>query len=151
MIDWPKLIRALAGQPEPSDCPVFLVAGEISGSGVYSILKDKFPNASIYISDLTFQTCSKEEVQKIIDWSKVQQRKYVVEAFDCDDFSYALQGAVSIYPWSTIPFGIIWTNKHALNFFVSSDRKVWFVEPQKGQIQETLEAWQGDEIQLLVV
>jgi hypothetical protein len=83
LIDWPRLLRALTGHPEPTDLPTLVAAGFIQGSEVYTILKEKFPDASIYISDVTFWTCHKAEVQKIIDFVGEQRQKYVVEDFDC--------------------------------------------------------------------
>jgi hypothetical protein len=60
-------------------------------------------------------------------------------------------GGVSIYPWSAIPFGIVWTNLHALNLFIDDKLNIYFVEPQKGLIQDSLEAWQGETVQLIVI
>jgi hypothetical protein len=150
-IDWPRLLRALTGEPEPRDAPALTFSGELSMNDAYQILLKVFPGASIYMPDLTYKTAPASEVQKIIDWSGSKNEKYLTEQFDCDDFAWLLMGSVSFYPWSALPFGTIWTNKHALNFFIDDQKKLWFVEPQNGKIQDTLEAWQGDSFQLVIM
>jgi len=151
MIDWPRLIRAFLGQPEPVEVPALSISGKISGNDLYLLLSARFGEASIYIPDLTFNLASVNEVSKIIEWSKSKYQKFIAEDFDCDDFAWLLMGAVSIYPWSSLPFGTIWTNAHAMNIFIDDQKHIWFVEPQTWMIKDALESWQGERGQLLVM
>lgn len=131
--------------------PELVTTGQISGNTAYSILQKQFPNAHIFISDGTFTTCPVSEVSKMCQWSKVKDREYLAETFDCDDFAYSLQGAFSVLPWSALPVGIVWTDRHAMNIFISDKQAVWFVEPQTYEIKQTLDAEAGEEVQLIVM
>jgi len=150
-MNFAKLIRAILDQPEPDDLPTLTTAGAISHDDIYKILVDLFHDASIYLSDLVFKTATIDELQKILAYSKTKNGKYIAEYFDCDDFSYQLQGIVSIYPWSSLPFGIIWTNQHAFNIYIDNESKVYFIEPQTCQIYTELMPWAGDTVQLIVM
>lgn len=50
----------------------------------------------------------------------------------CDNFSFALMGY-----WSdglkSFPFGMAWSQNHAFNFMIDSDKNFWIVEPQTNQ------------------
>jgi hypothetical protein len=106
---------------------------------------------SYFLPDLNFSTATDEEMMKIIMWSKSKYRKYIAEDFDCDDFAWVLQGAFSVHPWASLPAGVIWTNKHACNFYINNLGKIKVVEPQTWAVKDDLEAWQGDVVQLVVI
>jgi len=94
----------------------------------------------LWISDGSFRTIIKDDMAQFLASNPVNQRKYVNDSHDCDDFSYELMGDVSEWnPDNT--FGIVWGNRvdgaaHAWNFFIDGNMKVWFVEPQNDGIFE---------------
>ncbi len=119
---------------------------------VYNILNALVPSAThIYLSDSQYWLCSDADIEKFLSQDDTNKMGYVAEERDCDDFSYRLMGQLSIPEWSGIAFGIVWTEKHALNCFISETGKFWFVEPQTGKLQDKLEAWQGSEILFILM
>ena len=131
--------------------PQLTFSGEMDIYELSSILIDKFPDTPIYLPDSLYKLCSIQDVKRFLEWDNTDKQKYLAEMHDCDDFAYRLKGQISIYPWSAIPFGIVWTNIHALNIVVLSDKEIYFVEPQSDKILETLEPWQGTEIRFIAL
>ena len=58
---------------------------------------------------------------------------------------------MSIPGWSDLAFGIIWTDKHALNCFVDENKKFWLVEPQNDKIMEDFEPWMGSQPRFVIM
>ena len=131
--------------------PTFEPAGVIDIYELSSLLMDLFPDAPIYLSDETYNLCTLEDVKRFLAWENTDSFVYESKTFDCDNFSRRLGGGIEIYPWATIPFGIVWTNLHALNCFVDSNKTFYFVEPQSDNVRTSLEAWQGNEIRFIVI
>lgn len=50
-----------------------------------------------------------------------------------------------------IPFGILWTDKHAICCFVDDERQFWYIEPQNNAISDKLEEWQGSVIRFISI
>ena len=103
----------------------------------------------IYLADEAYYCPSLSVARRLIRESKVPRRRYVQEAFDCDDFAHLLKGAFidDIYDSGgrSMPyaFGIIWGNSppHAMNFAVLSEGaapRVVIVEPQEGRFLKPL-------------
>ena len=125
---------------------------EVDGNYVFNILNQVKPPAThIYISDMKYWLCSKTDIETFLKLDDTNRQKYVSEEHDCDDFSYRLMGQLSIPKWSGIAFGIMWTDKHAMNCLIDSDSKFWFIEPQTGELKNTLESWQGNEILFILL
>lgn len=153
MIDFPKLFRALLGQPEPEiKQPAPTKAVQASSQAVFEALMKVVPQtAKVYLSDQIYWLCSKEDIERILAFDKTNKTKYVLELYDCDDYSYHLMGQLSTPTWSGIAFGIIWTDTHAFNIMVDDQLRVWFIEPQSDKIAVTFEAWQGTEVMMIVM
>jgi hypothetical protein len=111
---------------------------DIDYAEVYSILKAEFPDAIIYLSDRNFKTTTKTELERFLNHDLIDIRQYISEYYDCDDFSYALMGAISNPEWGALPFGIVWADipggAHAINCFIDNDRQVWIIEPQNDSV-----------------
>ena len=67
--------------------------------------------------------------------------EYQVNVWDCDNYStiFASILALTFYTnYSTakyqLAFGICWSESHAYNCFIDSDKKVWIYEPQTNEI-----------------
>jgi hypothetical protein len=125
---------------------------QVGADYIFNILNQVKPAATyIYISDNRYFLCSKNDVDKFLAQDITNKHKYVAEEFDCDDFSYRLMGQFSIRDWSGIALGIVWTDLHALNCLIDDTGKFYFIEPQSDQLQEELEAWQGNEILFILM
>ena len=123
----------------------------VTCGGLRQILRTRFPEGEIYLSDSTYLLCSVADISKFLQQDGTNKCKYQTEAYDCDNFSYRLMGQFSVPDWGQLAFGIVWSNFHALNLFVDEQRKVWFVEPQNDNILEDLEPWMGTTIRFIVM
>uniref|UniRef100_A0A6M3J0H1 Agglutinin C-terminal domain-containing protein n=1 Tax=viral metagenome TaxID=1070528 RepID=A0A6M3J0H1_9ZZZZ len=111
-----------------------------------SILLDKMEemdagNAEIYLPDENFKVYNKDVVKAFLKLDEIDKIPYVTEVHDCDDFSAELFGLFA---------GLVWTNAHALNFFIDENETLWFVEPQSDEIAPDLEDWQGWRIRFFI-
>lgn len=125
---------------------------QVDGNYIFNILNAVKPAAThIYISDYQYWLCSQSDIKTFLNQDATNKEKYVAEEHDCDDFSYRLMGQLSIPAWSGVAFGIVWTDKHALNCFIDEAGKLWFIEPQSDALREKLEEWQGTEILFILM
>lgn len=92
----------------------------------------------VHMADGSYTGYSIWELREFIqNFDHTDLRVWVPEAFDCDDFSQVLQGAVNGF-FPGIAFGTIWYGPkappywgHSVNLFYSySDKTVYLVEPQ---------------------
>lgn len=117
-----------------------LIAQELDGK-----LEENF---CLYMADIRYYLPPKENADAIIHGSKIREMTDSVdnvrgERFDCDDFALLLKARFSYaayrdrtYPNFAYCFGIVWgllpsPFGHSLNWYISADRELWFVEPQK--------------------
>ena len=126
---------------------------DIDYAEIYSLLQSEFPSASLHLADRDFKTTSKTEMMRFLSKDLTDVREYVTEYYDCDDFSYALMGAISNPEWGALPFAIVWTDiyktdakkeligRHAVNCFIDKKRQVWIIEPQNDTIMECPKNW----------
>lgn len=147
------ICRALGGSEadETNPAPDLVYAGEMDIYELSSLLIDKFPDVPIYLPDISYKLCTKTDIERFLAWDKADKEKYQAEILDCDDFAWRLKGNITVLPWSAIPFGVVWTNLHALNCFVDDKGRFWFVEPQSDKIQIDLEPWQGSELRFIAI
>lgn len=137
--------------PQPS-ISMPTVRKQVSGSYIYTILNAVVPSAThIYISDNQYWLCSEADIENFLSMDATNKDQFINEEHDCDDFSYRLMGQLSTQEWSGIAFGIVWTNLHALNCFISDTGTFYFIEPQTDELQNKLEAWQGSEILFILM
>jgi len=124
----------------------------ISYNGLYQILRRKFPTeGQIYLSDRFYLLCNTADISKFLQQDATNKYKYQSDVFDCDNFAYRLLGQFSIPDWSYLAFGLIWTDRHAMNIAVTEKEEVLFIEPQSDKIQVELEDWQGKKIRFVVM
>jgi len=125
--------------------PAIKPVGTIDINVASSILLDKLDEmddkAEIYLPDTDIKVYRKDDVIKAHELSEVSSIKYVAEVMDCDDFAAELYGKFA---------GLVWTNVHALCFFIDDNSTFWFIEPQSGKLSQTLEKWQGAEIRFFL-
>lgn len=145
-----KLLNFSLQRREPSK-PKPVERTEINMGRVWEMLQTKFPKAAIFLSDNTYKLCNLEDIEEFLRVDQTNKMGYIPEDRDCDDFSFRLLGQFSVPEWSGIALGIIWTDVHALNFFIDQNLEFWFIEPQTDDIQQRLSTWQGSEIRLIVM
>ncbi len=146
-----RILRSILCKTNNSYLPEPTSIGEIDNPELYKLLKELFPDATIFLSDKTYKTCSLSDITTFLKQDMTNKIGYEDELFDCDDFSYRLMGQFSVKPWSALAFGICWTDKHALNCFVDYTRKFRFIEPQSDETQDTLKTWQGTKVLLIIM
>lgn len=65
---------------------------------------------------------------------KTNGKEYEEEVWDCDDFARDLYCRAKNHfaekRGLNAAFGLVWTSEHAFNFFVDTNREVFFIEPQ---------------------
>ena len=131
-------------EPEPE--PIILPSKVIDIALASSILLDKLEamgmgDAEIYLPDREIQVYNKEKVKGFLGLDETSEIVYVAEVMDCDDFAAELFGKFA---------GLVWTNLHALNWFIDDTEKFWFIEPQSDKIASDLEGWQGSQVRFFV-
>ena len=88
----------------------------------------------IYISDRRLDLLRKEDVMTFLWIDKTNGKEYKEEVWDCDDFARDLYCRAKNHfaekRGLNAAFGLVWTSKHAFNFFVDTNREVFFIEPQ---------------------
>lgn len=107
-----------------------------------------FSDPGIRFGDGTFYLPTREEVEFILEKSQLDRRRWLAERFDCDDFAYVLKGEMSIHAYETNGFkfglavGMVWGDFdwvpgfHAVNWFITPDLEILFIEPQTDQIYD---------------
>lgn len=120
----------------------------ISADEVQVILRDALgarlnPHVLIILSDEEYTTITPEEVSRAFKISNLGTKEYRPEVFDCDNFAFALKATVDEEGrkiWSLsyeYAFGIVYGSiptPHAINWFITPELEVLFVEPQSGEI-----------------
>jgi hypothetical protein len=139
------------GRPKPKKKLKPTSTRIVSYGGLHSILRKEFPNAELFLSDNIYLLCDPQDIKKFLKQDATDRIEYKPEDFDCDDFAYRLMGQMSVPDWSKLAFGIVWTDKHALNCFVDEDGEIWFVEPQTDEILPTLKDWMGSKIRFIAM
>ncbi len=133
-MNWQELLEIIFGKkvikiPDP-------YTETITGDEVRALL-GKYTN-QLWISDGLFKLVSTQSLEAFLASDTINNRPYIAEKHDCDDYSYELMGHVSDWN-SDNTFGIVWGlngdgNAHAWNFYIDEKRVVKFVEPQTDTI-----------------
>ena len=97
--------------------------------------------AELYLPDNHMKIYNYDEVVSDGSLEWVDTLVFMAEKHDCDDFARKLFGK-----WA----GLVWTNNHALNWFIDENGKFWFIEPQTKKIADKLDAWQGKSLRFLL-
>ena len=117
--------------------------GMVSYAIAHAILLTKLSElndteAEIFLPDADVKIYSKADVVTAESLKWVSKLTYIAEEHDCDDFAAKLYGKFA---------GLVWTNLHALNWFIDSSLTFWYIEPQTGKISKALDtSWQGEDV-----
>jgi len=106
-----------------------------------------FKKAIIEPSDLIHIVPAKEDlgkIQKFVEWSRISQKPYIWDYYDCDNFAWALYGKFKDY-FPSLSVGVAVTKDHAFNVIVfydnaEGDFEIYVIEPQTGEIMSIEEA-----------
>lgn len=115
------------------------VTKKIQLAELYNLLHAHFPQTQILMSDQEKYLCHYDDIALFLAQDETNKAKFTYETYDCDDFAFRLKGQFSIPGWSGLALGICWTQTHALNLFVSEDKKIYFLEPQNDTITEVID------------
>jgi len=123
----------------------------LSTDAFKSLLEDKLGDylqrENLYFADAAYFCPTQKVAQSIIDASQVNQRQYIAEVNDCDDFAHLLKSAFILDAYGSgrrsMPYalGPIWGRNphHAMDALVIGDGNDFFVkivEPQLATIFE---------------
>jgi len=120
--------------------------GTIDIHTMSSILLDKLEDmednyAAIYLPDRDNKVYRKADVVEFLHLDETDQIVWKAEVEDCDDI------AAQVFDDG---LSLVWTNVHALNYFVDENETFWFVEPQTDKIARNLENWQGWDVRFFL-
>ena len=129
-------------KPSPKLTP----CGTVDIHTMTSVLLDKLEEmgdnaAAIYLPDRDCKVYMKADVVEFLHLDETDKIVWVEEKEDCDDI------AAQVFDDG---LSLIWTNVHALNYFVDEDDTLWFVEPQSDKIARNLENWQGWDVRFFL-
>ncbi|RLG33693.1 hypothetical protein DRN97_04435 [Methanosarcinales archaeon] len=91
------------------------------------------PYSRIFIPDRILDPVSHADAQQFLSLDITDRKKHAPELYDCDDFARNLYNNARNYGltkgknWA---WGLIWTQRHALCLYVTSQYEVVFIEPQ---------------------
>ena len=81
--------------------------------------------------DNKYVAVSEKEFQKIIDWDWTDNKKYVAEKYDCDNFAFSFKARVdSKFHINTVGLVIDYDGGHAYNIIIFSNGTSKIFEPQ---------------------
>lgn len=120
---------------------------ELEIKGIFTQqLAGKLSSAPLVIlSDANYTTITEQKVRQIYYNADLRKTEYDINKHDCDDFSVRFKGELAkavTYDWDSkyayaagIVFGYIPT-PHAINWFITPEKKLMFFEPQTGEVFE---------------
>jgi len=131
---------------KPKIKPTLKPCGTISGDEMSSILLDKLEEmkddkADLFLADVDCKVYCKDDVKAFLKLDETDKIVFKPEEKDCDDIAAKLFAKFA---------GLIWTTKHALNWFIDEYDILWFIEPQTDKLSQTLEDWQGWDVRFFL-
>ena len=81
--------------------------------------------------DQKYIAVPQKEFQKIIDWDWTDNKKYIAEKYDCDNFAFSFKARVDRrFHVNTVGFVIDYDAGHAYNIIIFADGTSKIFEPQ---------------------
>lgn len=118
-------------------------------------LRDKIrPHTLIILSDKAYTTIDEESVSKVFKRARLDEKQYRPEVLDCENFAMEMLVQINDFGYGNwklnygYAFGIVYGDiptPHAINWFITPEKKLLFIEPQSGEIFEP----KGDNIVFL--
>ena len=164
-MDWKKSINQIGywlykitgGELKPVKPPLPkpIERKKATGSELYQIIRDKFPEGDIQLSDpwseAVYSLCDIEDIEAFLDVDETNHYQYVQHKFDCDNFARLLWGQFGIPEWAHFAVGLFWSDVHAMVICVDANEDFWLIEPQTDEKRSDLLAWQGTKMRFVIV
>ncbi|MAH44979.1 hypothetical protein CMI37_04070 [Candidatus Pacearchaeota archaeon] len=84
--------------------------------------------------DNKYWFCSKDHFQKIVDYNTLNEKKYALDQFDCDNFAFAFKSQVAMnHNLNNVGMVIDNSGGHAYNVVIFNDMSASLFEPQTDQ------------------
>ena len=145
-----SICKALSGEPKELDYKL-ISSKKISRQDLYVFLKNKFPSASLWLSDKEYTLCHYDDIAYFLAISQIDKLIFKAEKMDCDEFAAALWGEFNVPPWGELAIGYLWTEVHALNCVITEDKELLFLEPQTDELNKWLASWQGTQPKIIII
>ena len=97
----------------------------------------------VILSDPYYTPISESHINEIYERAGLRNKKYIPDLFDCDNYAMAMTVSVAEHARRSrktryqYAFGIVYGDiptLHAINWFITPEEKVMFMEPQSGEI-----------------
>ncbi len=100
----------------------------------------------LQLTDTRYKLVDINQLKIFLSRNTTNSRKYIADSNDCDDFALILLGDVTRWD-SDLAFGMAFVVKedgdyHALNVLISTEKKVYLVEPQTDDVFEVPDGWE---------
>jgi len=128
------MLGIITSTEESTSPPEIRLYGPVFADYFYS----KLPlGAEIHIRDCYYYLVSFEDMKKLLKWDKTDERKWVADEYDCDDFAFDLWRNISRH--YHIALGVLGIQEpdgtlHMMNIFFAVDGNVYLIEPQTDEI-----------------
>ena len=108
--------------------------------------QELFGMVKFCFGDLQYEDLDLEEVKKVVASDEIDKMKYEAEEYDCEDYAFALMGALHHNrKTAAMPIFITWVSMpeggHAVLSVVTKDRRVLIIEPQNDSIYPVPNNW----------
>jgi len=114
---------------------------QVSSSDIDAALAGLIPNwhksggVSRLTLDGTYFCIQPDDFARVIGWDWIDQKPYIAEKFDCEDFAFAFKGRFStIWEVNCVGMVVDWSCSHAYNVAVLATGDAILYEPQDDTI-----------------
>ena len=83
------------------------------------------------VLDNKYWTCSKEAFQEIVDYNTLNEKQYILEQYDCDNFAFTFKAQVGLnHNLNNVGLVLDHSGGHAYNVVIFDDGTAELFEPQ---------------------
>jgi len=131
-----KIVNMITGHVSLED-----VQNPISFGEIERLVKTQCfcEDVEFFNEDDQYYTMSQSDLEMLAERCPSSKFKYVSESRDCDDFARIFRGWLSEHNLGNILCAVVHIRletgqKHAMMLAITNESKVWFIEPQKGDL-----------------
>ena len=90
--------------------------------------------------DSNYRVCGLDDWQRVIEWDFVDQKQYLKDLFDCEDFAFHFKSRCAYhFGLNSVGLVIDWSAGHGYNVILLSDGRMLVYEPQTDEYWELKE------------